>query len=208
MDTTVLYGPPTQVSMTLLTDTDVSGAKQGDVLYRVGNKWVSKNIERAISNVYDVVLFDRADVIVQDTIVSDTVDEEVLFSSMVIADTLSVGSTIKTAVDGVYSTDNSNVTFTVRVKINGVVLHSFTSVAKNVTDTPVGLKINTTVRDSGAIVSKATFSAPNDGLFAAALADTVIDLSVDNLIEISMQWDEALPENAGVIRQGMLQMYK
>lgn len=208
MNNTILYGPPVPISMTLLTDTDVSDAEQDDVLYRVGNKWVSKNIERAISNVYDVVLFDRADVIVEDTTVSNTTDERVLFSSTVIADTLSVGSTIRTAVDGVYSTNNSNVTFTVKVKVNGAVLHSFTSVPKNVTDTPVGLEINTTIRDLGVAVSKATFSAPNDGLFAATVTDTVIDLSVDNLIEISMQWDEALPENAGIIRQGMLQIYK
>ena len=208
MNSTVVYGPPVPISMTLLTDTEVSIAKVDDVLIRVGKKWVSKNIQRAVSDVYIVVLFDKSDVIVEDTEVSNTVDEEVLFSSMIIADTLSVGSTIKTEVDGVYSTGNSNVTFMVKVKINGVVLHSFTSVPKNVTNTPVALKINNTIRNGGVVVSKATFSAPSDGLFAAVLNDTTVDMSIDNLLEITMQWDEASASSIGTIRQGMLRIYK
>jgi hypothetical protein len=208
MNSIVVYGPPVPISMTLLTDTEVSTAKVDDVLVRVGKKWVSKNIQRAISDVYSVVLFDKSDVIVEDTEVSNTVDEGVLFSSMIIADTLSVGSTIKTEVDGMYSTGNSNVTFMVKVKINGVIIHQFTSVPKNVTDTPVALKISNTVRDSGVVVSKATFSAPSDGLFAAVMNDTTIDMSIDNLLEITMQWDEASVANTGTIRQGMLRIYK
>lgn len=169
-----------------------------------GTNWFVRNRDRIYEGAKQT--YKPSSILLSDTTVENTTAETTLFTTSFNPDELRAGDNVEMNINGVYSTANSSDTFTVRVKINGTTVHSFTSVAKNVTDTPVEMIHRFTVRSSGttgAISGRADFAAYNDSLFASDVADGTINTTIANTITVTMQWDIANIGNSGTIKQGI-----
>lgn len=169
-----------------------------------GTNWFVRNRDRIYEGAKQT--YKPSSVLLSDTTVSNTTAETTLFTTSFNADELRAGDNVEMSINGIYSTANSSDTFTVRVKINGTTVHSFTSVAKNVTNTPVEMLHRFTVRGSGAtaaISGRADFMAYNDSLFASDVADGTINTTIANTITVTMQWNAADVSNSGTIKQGI-----
>lgn len=169
-----------------------------------GTNWLVRNRDRIYEGAKQT--YKDSSVVIADVVVGNTTAETTLFSTSFAPDELRASDMIETVISGYYSSDNSSDIFTVRVKVNGVTMHSFVSVAKNVTDTPLEMTHKFTVREDGvtaATTGMVTFNAPNDGLAGASVVDSTIDTTITNSIEITMQWDSATVGNTGTIKQGI-----
>lgn len=151
------------------------------------------------------------DIVVSDTTVSNTTTETTIYSTTISANELQVGSILETVISGLYSTANASDTFNVNIYLNGTLLNSFTSVPKNVTDTPVELKNTMTVRTtgaSGAAVARSSFHAENDGLHGTDYSSFSINTTSSVTLSIKMQWSSADVSNSGTITQGFTRRLK
>ena len=169
-----------------------------------GTDWLVRNRDRIYEGQKQT--FKPSSVVIADTTVANTTVETELFSMSFFADELRARDIVETVINGYYSTTNASDTFIVRVKINGTTVHSFNSVAKNVTNAPVEMRHKFTVRGSGtsaAISGMAIFKAYNDSLFGSDVQDGIMNLTIANTITITMQWDSAAVGNTGTLKQGI-----
>ena len=169
-----------------------------------GTNWLVRNRDRIHEGAKQT--YKDNSIVVSDVVVANTTVETTLFSMSFLPDELRAKDMIETVISGYYSTTNASDTFTVRVKINGTTAHTFTSVAKHVTNTPVEMTHKFTVRQNGttaAISGMATFAAFNDSLFGADVLDSTINTTIANTITITMQWDTAAVGNTGTLKQGI-----
>lgn len=144
-------------------------------------------------------------VIVSSTTVANTTDETTIFTEGVSANELFKGSKWRTSVSGHYSTANASDTFTILFKVGGTTIHSFTSIAEDVTDVFWRTEWFFTVRSTGATGS---IQSAVDGIFndtvnneALTSTNTVDTTTVENLT-ITIQWDAAETDNTLTVTQG------
>jgi hypothetical protein len=152
----------------------------------------------------------KNEVIISDTVVANTIAETEIYKAFIPANYLSQSDVVETIVNGIYSTANSSDTFTVNVILDGVTVHSFTSVPKKVTSTPVELLHRFTVRSVGetaSIQSRSNFAAPNQSLFGGSEENITLDTTKPCDLSITMQWNTALPTNSGTIKQGFTKFF-
>ena len=181
--------------------------------YYSGNSVSSMVIDDRVSALEDrdIQLFDSDSMLISSNTVANTTTETTIFTATIPAGFITAPTMIEMDIDGVYSTSNSNDSFVCRVKLNGVSIHTFNSVPKNVVDTPVELTSRTTIRTigvGGIAVTKANFAAHNDGLFGSSVSDLAINTTVANVISITMEWDNASVNNSGTIKQGIIKLNK
>ena len=175
------------------------------------NGWKSLDTRVSTLEDKDVQIFDSDSMIVSDITVANTTVETSIFTSTIDADIITEPTMLDLELSGIYSTSNASDTFTVRIKLNGTTVHSFTSVPKNVSNTPVELSCKSTIRTigaSGTTSSRAVFAAYNDGLFGSSVASSSIDTTASSTISVTMQWGSASAGNSGTIKQGVMKMNK
>ncbi len=169
-----------------------------------GTNWLIRNRDRIYEGATQTYKNDS--VTISDTTVANTTTETTLFTTSFAPDELRSGDMVDIIVGGYYSTTNASDTFTARIKINGTAVHSFNSVPKNVTNTPVEMEYKFTVRGDGAtapVTGLAKFSAFNDSLFGADIQDGTLNTTIANTITITMQWSAATVGNTGTLKQGI-----
>ena len=149
------------------------------------------------------------DIVTSDTVVSNTTTETTIFTSTISSNFISTPTMIDFDLSGIYSTGNASDVFTARVKFNGIAAHTFESVPKNVTNTPVEIIGKFTVRTvgvSGTIDSKVTFAAHNESLFGSSVGSSSIDTTSGIVITVTMEWDNASVSNTGTVKQGSVKI--
>lgn len=149
-------------------------------------------------------------VVVADVTVANTTDETTVYTENVGANELYKGSKWHTRFSGYYSTANANDTYTMRMKIGGTTIDSFTSTAENVTNGFFRVEWFFTVRSTGA---SGTVQSSVQGIFntttnnnASASTDTIDTTSAENLT-ITIQWDSADPDDTLTLTQGHTDVY-
>lgn len=146
--------------------------------------------------------------VISDQTVANTTTETEIFTSTVLANEFHPGYVVRSRLNGYYSTANASDTFTIRYKIGGTTILSFTSDANNVTNTPFDLEFLTTIRSiggSGTEISFGSITADNVDKDTTETSTSSIDTTIDLSFSITVQWDNADASNTITLTQGYLE---
>jgi len=153
------------------------------------------------------VISRASDSITTPVTVANTIDETIVFTATLPAETLKVGKVYIILAYGKGSTHDANDTLTIRCKINGTTLLTLTSTPKLVTDVPMHLHLTNTVRTLGEI---GTFASHGDVLIEDTksninVSSTIVNTTIANDLTITFQWDSADEGNSATLDQAFLQ---
>lgn len=145
------------------------------------------------------------------TTVSNTTNETTIYLYNFLSNELHSEERIVARIDGIYSASTNTDAFTVRFKINGVTHHSITRTAKgSVSEVGFESTYSGTIRSIGASGTFVDFAKLIDNDSVSCVGDSTIH-SVDTtsgfLFEITIQWNNAKPDNSLSCTQGEICFY-
>lgn len=180
----------------VLTDTP----KQGAMEYKANTFYLTNyQVRRSVALGQNVPIADIT--------VANTVVETVIYSIGMNANYLQAGKQIETILHGVFSSvAGANGVATFRIKYGGTAAATIASVAGANTNSPFSLDIATTCRAIGAGTAGKLITSSR---YEEGIADrqvvagplTNIDTTINNTIQITVQWATASASNTLLVRQ-------
>lgn len=150
-----------------------------------------------------------SDVADESTTVSNSAIEVPVFSATLDENLFAVSEFFKILLYGRYSTANGSDTVTIRFKVQGSTILSFTTTAASVTDAPLFSEFMVTLRtigDTGTFWAYLQAVANNINKHTCVTSDQAIDTTAPTDLEVTVQWSNALSGNTLSIDQSLLVM--
>ena len=138
--------------------------------------------------------------------VANTVSETEIYNHILPADFLHSDMRVIFSSTGAFSTDSASETLTVKIKINGVVIHTLIITPSNGTDIAWRGVHEGTIRtdgESGSFIDFSEFSESGvSPIFTAESVAHQIDTTIDNTYSVTVQWGASKVGNSFSCTQG------
>lgn len=144
------------------------------------------------------------------TTVTNTVTETTVYSYTLAANEMVADQRIMLNASGSITNASAADDYTIKIKLNGVLVHSLARVGGNVTNVGWRLLYEGTVRTIGSSGTYVDCTILSEGSISVSAAETTthaIDTTVSNLFEVTVTWNNAKAGNTFSCTQGMLNFY-
>jgi len=144
------------------------------------------------------------------TEVTNTTVETTIYSKVFAANELHIDEVVSILLSGVYSNAPSSDDFSIRLKVNGVTIHTLPRVGGNVTDVGWETLARFTVKTpgiSGTYVDFFKFTESGSPPYSGADSSAhIVDTTIASTFTVTMQWDNAKAGNTFFCTQGFTQL--
>lgn len=168
-------------------------------------EWL-REVTAAINEHYSMTC---EDVKVSTVDVANTTVETEIYNKVLVVNSLRPKRVFRVNLLGRYSAANNSDTVTIRIKVGGTVVGTIITPAAVVSDAPISVHCNMTVRSigsGGVIVAYTQADLDNGGADNANTTETLIDTTTHNTIQATATWSAANVGNTVSIDQGFTEV--
>jgi len=148
-------------------------------------------------------------VITANTAVTNTTTETEIYTRTSPANELHEDEVYRLHMLAAYSNAAASDDFTIRVKLNGVTIHTVNRLGGNVTDVGFEVLLTTTIRTDGAsgtYISSINATDDTDSYTRSTTSTAAIDTTTTNTFSMTVQWDNAKAGNVFTATQGYIEL--
>ena len=181
--------------------THTTSPEKGAIEYHDGHLHFTPETER-----YTITLANS--VVTSNTTVTNTTTETALFSKTFPADSFHEDYVVRLSLYGSISNSSASDDYTIKYKLGGTTLHTLTRVGGNVSDNGWVLTFVLTIRvtgSSGEFLDFTEFREASVNQSFSEITTHSVDTTSDQLLEITVTWDNAKADNTITASQGFLE---